>query len=74
MSTEEFKEENEQEHRGASKSKKDLTPLKFDVEKLRNKFKWMKDQWRKYTDRVKNGSGKVMCCQQNLSIQRQIAT
>ena len=58
MSTEEFLEENEREHRG-SKSKKDLTPLKIDVEKLRNKFKWMKDQWRKYTDRIKKGSGKA---------------
>jgi len=57
MSTEEFKEENEREHR--SKSKKDLIPLKIDVEKLRNKFKWMKDQWRKYTDRIKKGSGKA---------------
>ena len=57
MSSEEFKEENEREHAG-SKSKKDLTPLKIDVEKLRNKFKWLKDQWRRYTDRIKKGSGK----------------
>lgn len=42
------------EHSG-SKSTKGLTPLKTDVEKLRNKFKWMKDQWRRYTDRVKKG-------------------
>ena len=29
--------------------------MKIDVEKLRNKFKWMKDQWRSYTDRGKKG-------------------
>ena len=57
MSSQEFKEENEREHRG-SKSKKDLPPLRVDVERLRVKFKWMKDQWRKYTDRIKKGSGK----------------
>ena len=57
VSSEEFKEENEREH-VSSKSKKDLTPLKIDVEKLRNKFKWLKDQWRRYTDRIKKGSGK----------------
>ena len=38
MSSEEFKEENEREHRGC-KSKKDLIPLKIDVDKLRVKFK-----------------------------------
>ena len=57
LSSQEFKEENEREHRG-SKSKKDLPPLRVDVERLRVKFKWMKDQWRKYTDRIKKGSGK----------------
>ena len=55
MSSEEFKEENEREH-GGSKSKKGLTSLKIDVEK--NKFKWLKDQWRRCTDRIKTGSGK----------------
>lgn len=38
--------------------KKALTHLRIDVEKLRVKFKWIKDQWRKYTDRIKKGSGK----------------
>ena len=57
MSSEEFKEENEREH-NTSKSRKDLTPLRIDVEKLRIKFKWMKDQWRRYSDRIKKGSGK----------------
>ena len=28
---------------------------RIDVEKLRNKFKWMKDQWHSYTDRGKKG-------------------
>ncbi|CAH3124184.1 unnamed protein product, partial [Pocillopora meandrina] len=57
ISSEEFKEENDREHR-QSKSKKALTHLRIDVEKLRVKFKWIKDQWRKYTDRIKKGSGK----------------
>lgn len=57
MSSEEFKEENDREHR-ESKSKKVLTHLRIDVEKLRVKFKWMKDQWRRHTDRIKKGSGK----------------
>jgi hypothetical protein len=57
MSGEDFKEENLSEHR-SSKSKKELLPLNIDAEKLRIKFKWMKDQWRKYTDRIKKGSGK----------------
>ena len=41
LSSQEFKEENEREHHG-SKSKKDLPPLRVDVERLRVKFKWMK--------------------------------
>ena len=57
ISSEEFKEENDREHR-QSKSKKALTHLRIDLEKLRVKFKWIKDQWRKYTDRIKKGSGK----------------
>lgn len=55
MSSEEFKKENDREHCG-SKSKKDLTPLRVDVERLWVKFKWMKDQWHKYMDRIKKGS------------------
>ena len=50
MSSQELKEENEREHRGY-KSKWDLPHLRVDVERLRVKFKWMKGQWRKYTDR-----------------------
>ena len=57
MSSQEFKEENEREHRGY-KSKRDLPPLRVDVERLRVKFKWMKVQWREYTDRIKKGSCK----------------
>ena len=48
MSSQEFKEENEREHRG-SRSKKDFPPLRVEVERLRVKVKWIKDQWRKYT-------------------------
>ena len=29
--------------------------MKIDDEKLRNEFKWMKGQWRRYTDRGKKG-------------------
>ena len=57
MSGEDFIKENQREHR-SSKSKKELLPLNIEAEKLRIKFKWMKDQWRKYTDRIKKGSGK----------------
>lgn len=57
MSSQEFKEENERECHG-SKSNKDLPPLRVDVERLGVKFKWMKDQWCGYTDRIKKGSGK----------------
>ena len=28
------------------------------VSKLRIKYKWLKDQWKKYNDRIKSGSGK----------------
>ena len=28
------------------------------VVKLQAKYKWLKEQWRKYTDRAKSGSGK----------------
>ena len=55
MSTEEFKAENQQEMKS---KQKDLSPLDICTEKLRVKFKWMKEHWRKYTDRVKKGSGK----------------
>jgi hypothetical protein len=51
MSSEEFKTEN------TASSKKPLTPLEIDVDKLRAKFKWLKDQWRRLSDRVKKGSG-----------------
>ena len=57
MTGEDFMEENRRERR-LSKSHKELLPLNIEVERLRIKFKWMKDQWRKYTDRVKKGSGK----------------
>ena len=57
MSGEDFIKENQGEHR-SSKSKKELLPLNIEAEKLRIKFKWMKDQWRKYTDRIKKGSSK----------------
>ena len=51
LSSEDFKIEN------TSSSKRPLTPLEIDVDKLRAKFKWLKDQWRRFSDRVKKGSG-----------------
>ncbi|CAB4032015.1 Hypothetical predicted protein [Paramuricea clavata] len=57
MLGEDFKDESLREH-CSSKSRNELLPLNIDAEKLRIKFKWMKDQWRKYTDRIKKGSGK----------------
>ena len=47
MSTEEFKEENQ---RKLKSKPKDLTPLDICTEKIRMKFKWMKEHWPKYTD------------------------
>ena len=34
-----------------------MTPLEIDVDKLRAKFKWLKEQWRRLSDRVKKKSG-----------------
>ena len=42
MSGEDFIEENRRECR-SSKSKKELSPLNIEAERLRIKFKWMKD-------------------------------
>lgn len=33
-------------------------PIDTSIPKLRNKYKYLKDQWRKITDRAKTGSGK----------------
>ncbi len=35
------------------------SPLDTSIQKLRNKYKWLKDQWRKITDRAKTGSGQA---------------
>ena len=35
------------------------SPIDTSIAKLRNKYKWLKDQWRKITDRAKTGSGKA---------------
>ena len=32
--------------------------IETSVVKLRTKYKWLKEQWRKFTDRAKSGSGK----------------
>ena len=33
--------------------------IETSVVKLRAKYKWLKEQWRKFTDRAKSGSGKL---------------
>ena len=55
MSTKEFNEENQRELKSKQKA---LTPLDICTEKLCVKFKWMKEHWQKYTDRVKKENGK----------------
>lgn len=56
--SEEFKLENEQEISRRYKGKRVLPPLQITPAKLRVKYKWLRSEWRKYTDRVKKGSGK----------------
>jgi hypothetical protein len=55
--SEDFKREIEQE-RLRKKSKYKDEPLNLCPEKLKAKFKWIKDQWKLFTDRVKKASGK----------------
>ena len=56
--SEEFKLENEQEISKRYKGKRAISPLKITPAKLRVKYKWLRGEWQKYTDCVKNGSGK----------------
>ena len=57
LSEQDFKEENDKEIE--NNPKRFELPLELTTEKLRVKFKWMKDQWKKITDRVRVGSGKA---------------
>ena len=57
LSEQDFKEENDKEIE--NNPKRFELPLELRTEKLRVKFKWMKDQWKKITDRVRVGSGKA---------------
>ena len=57
MLSNEFKEENERE-KSKSTSKRKYTILDTSPAKLRIKYKFLRTQWRKFTDRVKKGSGK----------------
>ena len=41
-----------------SSKKRKAKEIDTSVVKLRAKYKWLKEQWRKYTDRAKSGSGK----------------
>ena len=54
----EFIEENEREKAKSKKKGKD-TALEFSPARLRVKFKFNRNQWQKFTDRVKKGSGKA---------------
>ena len=41
-----------------SSKKGEAKEIDTSVVKLRAKYKWLKEQWRKYTDRAKSGSGR----------------
>lgn len=56
--SEDFKREMEQEQ-CKRKSKYKDEALNLSSDKLRAKFKWIKDQWKLLTDRVKKASGKA---------------
>ncbi len=58
LSSEEFKEENELE-KSKCKGKRKDSPLDITPTRLRIKYKFLRSQWRKLTDRVKKGSGKA---------------
>ena len=57
LSDQDFSEENDKEKENNLKRFK--LPLELITEKLRVKFKWMKDQWKNITDRVRVKSGKA---------------
>ena len=57
LSEQDFKEENDKEIE--NNPKRFELPLELTTEKLRVKFKLMKDRWKKITDRVRVGSGKA---------------
>lgn len=54
----EFKEENELERRKSKRKLKD-TAIEITPDRLRIKYKFLRNQWRMFTDRVKKGSGKA---------------
>ena len=56
--SEDFKIENEQEKRKLKSKHKDVA-LDISPYKLRTKFKWIKEQWKRFTERVKTASGKA---------------
>jgi len=58
LSSEEFNQENERE-KSKSKGKRKDSPLDITPARLRVKYKFLRTQWRKLTDRVKKGSGKA---------------
>ena len=58
LSSEEFNQNNERE-KSKSKGKRKDSPLDITPARLRVKYKFLRTQWRKLTDRVKKGSGKA---------------
>lgn len=58
LKSDEFKAENQRE-REKSKRKLRDTALEITPPRLRVKYKFLRSQWRKFTDRVKKGSGKA---------------
>lgn len=58
LKSDEFKEESKRERENSKRKLKD-TPLEITPARLRVKYKFLRSQWRKFTDRVKKGSGKA---------------
>ena len=58
LKSDDFIEENEREKEKWKRKRKD-TAIEITAARLRVKYKFLRNQWRKFTDRVKKGSGKA---------------
>ena len=60
LSSDEFRKEIQQEKESfKGKGKRKYASLEITAARLRVKYKFIRNQWRKFTDRVKKGSGKA---------------
>ena len=59
LSKQQESETERREEPASSKVQKKEKSIDTSIVKLRAKYKWIKDKWRQYTDRVKSGSGKA---------------